>query len=471
MTTSLDPASSAEETPPPQSLSTDAARNLTTTTKTVPQMQGISSRRLLRALPWVEASGGTYRVNRRLTHTIGTGRLEFVTTGSQVQVIPAQLRELPPLRGFPDEEVLAALADRFVQRAAAPGEAVVEAGAPADEIVVLAHGRAEKTAPGKYEEPHRLGVITDGDHLGAGLLTGPHGEWDVTARATTHCTVLALPRQAVQEIAERSPELRDHLRAFASARIPLQNTSGEADISLASGHAGEPRLPTTFADYDPGPREYGLGVAQTVLRVHTRVSDLYNDPMNQYEQQLRLTIEALKERQEKELVNNPDFGLLHNADLKQRIPARTGPPTPDDLDELLSMRRNTRYLFAHPRAIAAFGRECNRRGIYFGSTELEGSEVLAWRGVPLLPSGKIPITDQQTSSILALRTGAEEQGVIGLRQTGLPEEVEPGLNVRYMGTSEQAVASYLVSTYFSAAVLVPDALGVLENVEVAASEW
>jgi hypothetical protein len=44
-----------------QSLSTAAARNLATTTKTVPQMQGITSRWLLRTLPWVEVSGGTYR--------------------------------------------------------------------------------------------------------------------------------------------------------------------------------------------------------------------------------------------------------------------------------------------------------------------------------------------------------------------------------------------------------------------------
>jgi encapsulin shell SprI-like protein len=35
-----------------------------------------------------------------------------------------------------------------------------------------------------------------------------------------------------------------------------------------------------------------------------------------------------------------------------------------------------------------------------------------------------------------------------------------------MGISEKAISSYLVSTYYSVAVLVPDALGVLENVEL-----
>ncbi|MGH3657411.1 MAG: Crp/Fnr family transcriptional regulator, partial [Micromonosporaceae bacterium] len=49
--------------PTPQSLGTAAARNLATTTKSVPQMQGISSRWLLKVLPWETTAGGTYRVN------------------------------------------------------------------------------------------------------------------------------------------------------------------------------------------------------------------------------------------------------------------------------------------------------------------------------------------------------------------------------------------------------------------------
>jgi hypothetical protein len=48
-----------------QSLATIAARQLTTTTKSAPQMQGISSRWLLKLLPWVQVSGGTFRLNRR----------------------------------------------------------------------------------------------------------------------------------------------------------------------------------------------------------------------------------------------------------------------------------------------------------------------------------------------------------------------------------------------------------------------
>ena len=51
------------------SLGTEAARNLATTTKSAPQMQEITSRWLLKLLPWVETKGGVFRVNRRLTYT------------------------------------------------------------------------------------------------------------------------------------------------------------------------------------------------------------------------------------------------------------------------------------------------------------------------------------------------------------------------------------------------------------------
>jgi len=165
------------------------------------------------------------------------------------------------------------------------------------------------------------------------------------------------------------------------------------------------------------------------------------------------------------MINNRSFGLLHNADLTQRIQTRTGPPTPDDFDELLASVRDAAFFFAHPRAIAAFGRECNRRGLYPQSVDMAGQKVPAWRGVPVLPCNKIPVSETRTSSVMLMRTGEAAQGVVGLHQIGIPDEYQPGLNVRFMGISEKAIMSYLVSAYFSAAVLVPDALAILENAE------
>ncbi|MCB5164100.1 cyclic nucleotide-binding domain-containing protein [Streptomyces bambusae] len=455
------------DAPRQASLATAAARNLASTTKSAPQMQEITSRWLLRSLPWVETKGGTYRVNRRLSYTVGDGRIEFVQDGADVRVIPRELGELALLRGFEDEGVLIALANRCVQRDFRAGEVLVERGTPAEHIHLIAHGRISQSAPGKYGDEVAVAVLADGDRYGENALLDADATWDYTATAETPGTLLTLSRADFEAIRSQAPGLHSHIEQFSSLPLQRQNRHGEAEIAMSAGHTGEPELPGTFVDYELNPREYELSIAQTVLRVHTRVADLYNGPHNQTEEQLRLTIEALRERQEYELVNNREFGLLHNAAFKQRIQTHSGPPTPDDLDELLCRRRGTRFFFAHPKAIAAIGREFNSRGLYPSHVDVGGQQVPAWRGVPILPCNKIPISKDNTTSILAMRTGEDNQGVIGLRQTGLPEEYEPGLSVRFMGISDQAIMSYLVTTYYSAAILVPDALGVLENVQIA----
>lgn len=468
--TTTESSAGTEEGQRPLSLGTAAARNLATTTKTVPQMQGITSRWLLRILPWVQVSGGVYRVNRRLAYTFGDGRIEFDTSGSRVRVIPAELAELPVFQGFDDIGVLGELANRFEQREFEPGNVVVEAGQPANEVFLIAHGKMNKIGAGKYGDPTVLGVLADGEHFGDQVLVGADSTWEFTVQAVTSGTVLALPRNAYQQVIDQSEALRGYLAQQSTSNGHARNEHGEAAVEVASGHAGEPELPGTFVEYEADPREYELSVAQTVLRVHSRVADLFNEPMDQVEQQLRLTIESLRERQEHELVNNPDFGLLNNADLRQRIHTRSGPPTPDDMDELLTtVWKEPSYFIAHPKAIAAFGRECSHRGIYPSSIDVAGHQLPAWRGVPLLPCNKIPVVNGHTSSIMLLRAGEANQGVVGLHQVGIPDEYQPGLSARFMGINNQAVISYLVSAYYSAAVLVPDALGVLENVEIARS--
>ncbi|MEU6274055.1 family 2B encapsulin nanocompartment shell protein [Streptomyces populi] len=451
------------------SLGTAAARNLTHTAKSAPQMQEITSRWLLRMLPWVETEGGTYRVNRRLSHNVGDGRIEFIQNGAGVRVIPRQLGELPLLRGFEDVEVLTAIADRCVQRDFRAGEVLVRGGTPAEQVHLIAHGRISRTSAGKYGDEMTDAVLAGGGHFGASVLVDTDARWDCTATARTAGTLLTLSRSDFAAVLSSAPGLRAHVQRFGELALRRQNHHGEAEIAMSAGHTGEAELPSTFVDYELHPREYELSVAQTVLRVHSRVADLYNGPMNQTEEQLRLTVEALRERQEYELINNREFGLLHNAAFKQRIQSHSGPPTPDDLDNLLCRRRSTKFFLAHPRTIAAIGREFSACGLYPETVDLDGRQVLGWRGVPILPCDKIPISKESTSSILALRTGEDNQGVIGLRQTGLVEEYEPGLSVRFMGIDEQAILSYLVTTYYSAAVLLPDALGVLEDVQIARS--
>ncbi|WP_037914123.1 family 2B encapsulin nanocompartment shell protein [Actinacidiphila yeochonensis] len=450
---------------PRTSLGIPAARQLATTTKSEPQMQAISSRWLIRMLPWLDIGGGTYRVNRRLQLQVGRGRVRFEqNTADDIRVVPETLAELPVLSGYSDTGVLRELAARFQVREVRPGQVLFEAGQPATEAYLVVHGRVTRYAAGRYGEEAVVGTATDGDQLGDEAIGRSDPLWPTSARADTAGVLLALPLREFAEFADRVPSFAAHLAAYAEReRLPV-NRKGEADVPLSSGHTGEPELARGFVDYELAPREYELSLTQTVLRVHSRVGDVFSDPMDQTEQQLRLTVEAIRERQEWEMVNNREFGLLHTVDYGQRVSTSSGPPTPDDLDELLSMRRKTGLLLAHPKAITAFFRQCNKRGLLPGTATVNGHQVPAWRGVPIFPCGKIPIGPRHTSSIIALRTGEADQGVVGLHRTGLPEEREPGLNVRFMGVDATAVASYLVTAYYSLAVLVPDAAGILENV-------
>jgi hypothetical protein len=239
-------------------------------------------------------------------------------------------------------------------------------------------------------------------------------------------------------------------------------------IESTCGHEDESTLASTFVEYEEKPREYRLSSINAVLNVHTRVSDLLSSPFDQTREQLRLLIESVKEKQESELLNNADYGLLNNVAAAQEVKTRKGAPTPDDLDELLTKVWKEPSLFlAHPRAIAAFGRECTRRGVPPPTVTLFSTPFLTWRGVPLIPSDKIAIKSKdQKSKILLLRVGEKKQGVVGLFQPGLPGEQSPGLSVRFMGIDQRALASYLVSLYCSAAVLTDDALALLEDVDV-----
>jgi len=241
----------------------------------------------------------------------------------------------------------------------------------------------------------------------------------------------------------------------------------DAEITVECSSVDEHDLPETFVPYLEKPREYSLNSISTTVGVHTRISDLYRSPHDQIREQLRLAVERVKEQQENELINNFDYGLLNQATNDYRISARAGAPTPDDLDELLSkIWKEPAFFLAHPRAIAAFGRECTYRGVPPPTTSIFGSPFLTWRGVPLVPTDKLAVTETGKTSILLLRTGEKRQGVIGLFQPGLPGEQTPGLSIRFMGIDNQSIALYLISLYCSAAVLTEDALGVLENVEV-----
>ncbi|MFG1403774.1 family 2B encapsulin nanocompartment shell protein [Xanthobacter sediminis] len=446
------------------SVSAAAARNLATASVTVVQNAENTPRWLHRLLPWVDVAGGVYRVNRRSVVVPRPGLLRIT---SENTIEPASLRHIPVLADL-DDETLSALAGAFTPARHAPGEVAVKQDKDARHFHVVAEGTVELFVGGPFGGQLRQRLATVGDYFGAEALEGEsiHAP---AVKALSEATLLTLDLKKLDTI----KGLREKIEASVTARNKAEqrtNAFGERAVSLLSGHAGEPLLPTTFVDYAEHPREYHLSTIQTVLHTHTRITDLYSNEIDQLREQIRLTVQAVKEREEWELLNNAEFGLLHEVSPRFRIPTRSGPPTPDDLDDLIALVwKRPAFFVAHPRTIAAFGREATRRGVPPVVVHLYGSPFLTWRGVPLVPSDKVPVqVDPQTgvasSSILLLRVGEAEQGVVGLQKVGVTGEVEPGLSVRYSGTNEHSIASHLVTRYFSAAVLVEDAIGRLDNV-------
>jgi hypothetical protein len=263
-----------------------------------------------------------------------------------------------------------------------------------------------------------------------------------------------------------------------------------------SGHEEGVRLPATYADYEETPEEIHLASVQTTVNIHTRVADLYSVPHDQTHEQIRLAIAAIKEEKERVAINDPNFGLLAVAERDPRqVVDAGGPPTPDALDDLLSrVWKWPAFFVAHPGAIAAFGCQASARGLKLDTVEIFGVPFVSWRGVPILPSNKIPFgpidakhygypagygevaaaarserrEDRDNggggseSSFLLMRVGEEVQGVIGLHQADIGTKDLQSLTIRKMGITREGIESYLITCYFAVAALAPDAVGVLK---------
>lgn len=458
-----------------RSVTTSTARNLANTTKTSPKMMSITPRWLLSLMPWVQVDGGTYRVNRTKVELSKAERIPIDNRDGAYSFAPEAVRSVPLFSKLP-EAIITRMATGFKQEVVSLGNKLIVEGQDRSKFFVIAQGQVEVLSKGAHGSDLRMALLTEGEFFGETELVSEKPS-DITVRTITPCVLLTLSRKDLDAILAGGPGQGNEFKKAIDEHIELRSTVnkyGERNIDLVSGFAENVEIPETFVDYSSNPREYSLSAVQTVVRVHTRVSDLYNGPFDQLEEQMRLTVEGIKERQEWELINSNKFGLIHSVDPAMRISTRYGAPTPDDLDELLALVwKKPAFFLAHPKAIAAFERECTWRGVPPVTTNIFGFPVITWRGVPLIPCDKLEIKNRYqsnqwygTTSILLMRVGEADQGVVGLHQAGIPGEISPSLSARLMGLDSLGVTSYLLTLYFSCAVLTDDALGVLENVEV-----
>jgi len=285
------------------------------------------------------------------------------------------------------------------------------------------------------------------------------------------------PARNLATVTKTRPQWRQNTPRWLLRLLPWVDVDGgvyrvnsvesSPQVSMKQDAAPDAKLPETQAEYVSKPKEIALESNETVMEIYTRVADIYSEPFDQVQEQLRLTILALKEEQDYQMLYNPKFGLVNVAARDMRIQSQ-GPdgPTPDDLDRLLTLVwKWPAFFLAHPRAIEAFARQCNSRALTPKTIEMFGVPFLSWRGVPLVPSDKLGIKDGQTPMLL-MRVGEQVQGVIGLHQDDIGDQMLPSLVIRFMGLAPEGKATYLVTNYFAAAALSDDALGILENARV-----
>ena len=123
-----------------QSLSTGAARQLATTTKTVPQMVGITPRWFLRLLPWIQVEAGTYRVNRCKVIMREQGPVNVNMTGEQPKMEAKDLRALALFQGL-DDSMIETLVSKFTNERYETGDMIIKSGQPGDKFYIIASGR------------------------------------------------------------------------------------------------------------------------------------------------------------------------------------------------------------------------------------------------------------------------------------------------------------------------------------------
>ena len=141
---------------------------------------------------------------------------------------------------------------------------------------------------------------------------------DLAARQLANAT------KTVPQLSTITPRWLLHLLSWVPVEAGIYRVNRvvnpeQVAVKSEDGAGSEGPLPETYVDYETSPREYTLRTIATLLDIHTRVSDLYSSPHDQVTQQLRLTIETIKERQEFELVNSPEYGLLAQATPEQTI--------------------------------------------------------------------------------------------------------------------------------------------------------
>ena len=338
----------------PQTLSVRAARTLSDPTRTAPQMLAVSPRWLLHLLPWVNVEGGTYQVNRRRIVVTQGDRVVAGIEGDSAQLDPQALRALPLLRNA-DETLLQALSGLLFEERHNANETLYAEGDPGTKLYIIVKGKVEIATTDAHGEKLRLALLRRWRLLRRnrpGPRLAPH---DDGADADPDACSSPSSERACETLLDGAPALRaalDGLGRRAGVGGAAQRVRrGRDRRSRPTARAG-PSCRSTFVDYEENPREYALSVVQTGAAPCTPASPTSTAARStRSREQLRLTIEKRQGAPGERAHQQPGLRPARTTSRRRmRIRTRKGPPTPDDLDELLAQRLEGAGLLPRPPA-------------------------------------------------------------------------------------------------------------------------
>ncbi len=459
-----------------RSVTTAVARNLANTTKTSPKMMSITPRWSLSLLPWVQVDGGIYRVNRTKVELSKAERIGIDISNGTAAFPAESLRSVPLFSKLP-EAIIGRMAGRFKTEEVSLGNKLLVEGEDRSKFFIIAQGQVEVLSKGVHGSNLRIALLTEGEFF---------GESDLVSDKPSEMTVRNdYPMRSFDPLPERSGccacrttehERRVQQGDYRASRVAIVGQSlWRAKHRFGFGFAEKTSkfqrpLSTTLLSrksmlYPPSRRSYASIHA---YRISITV------PTINLKSKMRLTVEGIKRASGVGAYQQSEVRFAAFCRPSHAISTRYGAPTPDDLDEMLALVwKKPAFFLAHPKRSLLLSEMCTWRGVPPVTSEIFGFPVILWRGVPIIPCDKLEVKSRNqsnqwfgTTSILLLRVGEEHQGVVGLHQSGIPGEIAPSLSARLMGLDSLGVTSYLLTLYFSVAVLTDDALAVLENVEV-----
>ena len=200
-----------------RSVTTAVARNLSTTTKTSPKMMSITPRWLLSQLPWVQVTGGTYRVNRTKVELARAERIEVDVAGGKAIFAPEALRSVPLFSRLTDD-IVNRITGSFRTEEVTLGNNLVIEGKERNKFFIIAQGQVEVLSKGAHGSDLRLALLTEGEFFGESDLVSETPS-EVTVRTITPCIFLTLSRKRLEEALAVRPSLENEFSKIIAEHL------------------------------------------------------------------------------------------------------------------------------------------------------------------------------------------------------------------------------------------------------------